>query len=322
MSMHYTTRNRRNVREMKEIIRDYHQLKELPSLGNFLTLIACHTDRELKLNTIKNNLPYFNFSGNKVVIINSSDCQYNKTLKDYIQITYPDINYVDYPNSSQLDMGKWMSYLKDHLRGQMYNYIVFTNDSFLIQGSINHFYNGATQSMKDLYAFTSSSQIHYHYQSYMFAVQMSSIRKLINYYNRVKHKLTDYMSVVGNIELQLYKLFRPACGAVLNLGTFPGNTGRNVFFNNDSLYSHLREIGVLPMIKLKRIEADKLATPRKTLSSHFTINQGFSLSTSTNSVVSNADMSIMKSKERTPIKRGVLPANLSGLLEDKAIHRY
>ena len=53
MSMHYTTRNRRNVREMKEIIRDYHQLKELPSLGNFLTLIACHTDRELKLNTIK-----------------------------------------------------------------------------------------------------------------------------------------------------------------------------------------------------------------------------------------------------------------------------
>ena len=140
MSMQFTTRSRRNVKEMKQIITNYTQLKDLPMLGNFLTLIACHTDKELKLNTIKNNLQYLTFSGNKIVIINSSDCEYNSQLKKYIADTYPQVTYVTYTNNSELDMGKWMRYLKDHYRGQMYNYVIFTNDSYYLHSNINHFF--------------------------------------------------------------------------------------------------------------------------------------------------------------------------------------
>lgn len=322
MSMQFTTRSRRNVKEMKQIITNYTQLKDLPMLGNFLTLIACHTDKELKLNTIKNNLQYLTFSGNKIVIINSSDCEYNSQLKKYIADTYPQVTYVTYTNNSELDMGKWMRYLKDHYRGQMYNYVIFTNDSYYLHSNINHFFNGALHSMKDLYAFTSSSQIHYHFQSYLFAIQSSMIRKFMNHYTRVKHKLTDYMSVVGNVELQLFNLFRPSCAVVLNLGTFPGNTGRNVFFNNDQLYIELREMGILPITKLKRLDQDKIANNKMKTSPHTTINSGFNHSTSFNSATPAPSMAVMKAKEQTPIKRGVLPTNMTGLLEDRNIHRF
>tara|TARA_Y100000816_G_scaffold277993_1_gene248753 strand:- start:479 stop:739 length:261 start_codon:yes stop_codon:yes gene_type:complete len=84
----------------------------------------------------------------------------------------------------------------------------------------------------------------------------------------------------------------------------------------------LREMGVLPITKLKRLDQDKIANNKFKTSPHTTINSGFNHSTSFNSATPAPTMAVMKAKEQTPIKRGVLPTNMTGLLEDRNIHRF
>ena len=326
--MQYTRGNKRPTKEIKRLELNFLRQKNLPLLGRFLTIIACHTDTDVKFNSVVNNLKFLNFAGNQIAIVNSSDCPLNEKLKEFITTRYPDIQYVTYPNNSELDCGKWMRYLKDYYRGQIYNYIIFTNDSYFLHNSINHFYNGAVESMKDLYGFTSSTQIHYHYQSFLFAIQTSMIRKLINHYNRVKNKLTDYMSVVGNIELQLFKVFNPSCGCCLDLGRIPGNRGRNVFFNNDSLYLSLRESGIVPMTKIKRIHYDKQMQERnnffKTMPSNSIKEEIKTTIIPDNedkfSRFSNAPMVSVGIGQN--IGGGKLPVSLTGLLTDRKLNRF
>ena len=46
-----------------------------------LTIIACNTDSLIKLNGTINNLKYFSFKNNDIIMINSSDAKYNSELK-------------------------------------------------------------------------------------------------------------------------------------------------------------------------------------------------------------------------------------------------
>ena len=255
MSMIYTMKNQRPTKELRILNRELNKLKISTPMGKFLTLIACHTNTELKLKSILQNLKYLKFGGNKIVIINSIDSEFNEQLKENVRKTYPEIEYIEIPNNSQLDVGKWMSYLKNNFTGTSFNYVTFTNDSYLLDGSLLHFYKGALDSSKDLYGFTSSTQVHYHYQSYLFAIRPKALGVFIKHYLKVSPSLQDYMSVVGNIELQLERIYRHSRAVLMDLGSFPGNTGRNIFFNSDTLYAKLRDMGILPMIKIKRIDS-------------------------------------------------------------------
>ena len=218
-----------------------------------LTIIACHTDSILKLNTILNNIRYFRFINNDIIIINSSHTTYSKQLE--MACNARGLKYIEIPNNTHLDAGKWMHVVKSS-NIQSYNFIVFTNDSYFIKYPIYHFYNKMFTKNVELYGYNDSTQIEYHYQSYLFGIKREAVHKFITHYESHKNLLTDYLSVVSNIELKLTHIFKMK-DCFLKIGNIYHNKDKNIFFNNDELYIQLMKTRLLPFIKLKRIIGDK-----------------------------------------------------------------
>jgi len=218
-----------------------------------LTIMACHTDSIIKLKTILNNIRYFRFINNDIIIINSSHTTYSKQLETACNAR--GLKYIEIPNSPHLDSGKWMHVIKSS-NIQSYNFIVFTNDSYFIKYPICHFYNKMMTRNVELYGYTDSTQIEYHYQSYLFGVKREAVHKFITHYESHKNLLTDYLSVVSNIELKLTHIFKTK-DCFLKIGNLYYNKDKNIFFNNDELYIQLMNTRLLPFIKLKRIIGDK-----------------------------------------------------------------
>jgi hypothetical protein len=73
--------------------------------------------------------------------------------------------------------------------------------------------------------------------------------------------LTDYLSVVSNIELKLMNIFQTK-DCFLQIGNFYHHKDKNIFFNNDGLYIQLMKYGLLPFFKLKRITGDTNANAK------------------------------------------------------------
>ena len=217
-----------------------------------LTIMACHTDSSLKLKTILNNIRYFRFINNDIIIINSIGTKYSKVLETACKER--GLKYIEIPNSSHLDVGKWMHVLKTASINQ-YNFVVFTNDSYFIKNTICHFYNKMATTNVELYGYNDSTQISYHYQSYLFGIKAEAIHKFITHYESCKNLLTDYLSVVSNIELKLTNIFQTK-DCFLKIGNLYYHKDKNIFFNNDELYIQLMKHRLLPFFKLKRITGD------------------------------------------------------------------
>ena len=213
--------------------------------------MACHTGTINKLNTIRNNLKYFKFINNQIIIINSSNTPYSKELETLCREN--GLQYIEIPNNTHLDAGKWVHVLKT-INIQPYNFVVFTNDSFFINNPICHFYNKMVVRNVDLFGYNDSTQITHHYQSYLFGIKREAVHKFISHYESHRNLLTDYMAVVFNIELKLMHIFQ-SNDCFLKIGKIMNHKGKNIFFNNDSLYIPLMKSGLLPFVKLKRIAA-------------------------------------------------------------------
>lgn len=218
-----------------------------------LTIMACHTDSIIKLKTILNNIRYFRFINNDIIIINSSHTTYSKQLETACGAR--GLKYIEIPNNSHLDAGKWMYVLKTTSITH-YNYVVFTNDSYFINNPICHFYNKMVSRNVELYGYNDSTQITHHYQSYLFGVKSEAVHKFITHYESHKKLLTDYLSVVSNIELKLINIFKTT-DCFLKIGNLYYHKGKNIFHNNDKLYIQLMKSGLLPFFKIKRATGDK-----------------------------------------------------------------
>jgi hypothetical protein len=214
-----------------------------------LTIIACHSDTLIKYNTIVNNLKYFSFPTNHIVIVNSKDAAYSRALSETLE--QHKYGYIEIPNNSHLDIGKWCHVL-NLIDTSKYSHVVFTNDSFVITSSIYHFFNKMFERDVELYGYNDSTQECYHYQSYLFGVKESAVYKLQNLYSNKKHLLTNYNAVVNNIELKLVDTFK-STDCFLKIGNITSHRGKNIFFNNDTFYKKLFGARVLPLIKLKRL---------------------------------------------------------------------
>lgn len=258
-----TTISNRVPRELRKRIEEAKRVNNITSNqrpDSILTIIACHTDTFAKVNAVLTNISKLRFPANKVVVVNSSNAKYSYKLKTCMH-RFPAVEYYEIPNSMRLDIGKWMYYLQHHYQ-KNYSYVVFTNDSYLLTSPIYHFFNMMLRSGVHLYGYNDSSQIKYHYQSYLFGVKADAVPILINHYNTVYAKLTDYMSVVNNIELRLVEIF-PTKDCFLKLARLPGHENQNIFFTNDALYNILMKEGVMPIYKMKRLYStpDTLAQP-------------------------------------------------------------
>jgi hypothetical protein len=216
----------------------------------FLVIMACHCDSEIKLSAIKRNLKYFDYECIDILLINTIGLSYNQQIIEECS-KYNNIKYTETQNFSTYDFGKWIHAL-ENVKYYTYDYIVFTNDSFIIHAPINHFFNLAHKYNVDFYGYNDSTQQQYHYQSYLFILKRNAIPLFIRNYNKKKHLIKNQNDVIEHYELKMTTWFKTR-HCFLNIGEFTINKGMNIFFTNDALYGKLKEMTLLPFTKIKRI---------------------------------------------------------------------
>jgi len=228
-----------------------------------LTIFACHADKEIKFKTILNNIQYLMYPNNEIIIVNSANELYNNELKNYLDnhdLLKNIVKYVEIPNDKNRDIGKFVfvlnNILSDNSIKKDYDFVVLVNDSIIIKKSLRYFYNTFIKINKELFAYNDSSEIKYHYQSYLFSIKFNAIHKFIDHFNNNKNDIHVYMDLVLKIELELVNIYANNCDCFLKIANLPINSGKNIYFNNHFLYNMLYSSGVLPFIKLRALTND------------------------------------------------------------------
>ena len=216
----------------------------------YLVIMACHCNTYYKLLVIKQNIKYLINDSTDFLIVNSCNLSYNNQLRDFCK-TNSSITYMESENENTYDFGKWIFGLKAFSYSK-YNFIVFTNDSFIIHAPIDHYFNLVYKNNAELYGYNSSTEIRYHYQSYLFSIKVESINKFINNFNIKRDSIRNQQDIIRNYEVTMTDWFiTKKC--FLNIGILPSNKERNIFFTNHTLYSNLKKTNLLPFTKIKSI---------------------------------------------------------------------
>jgi len=220
------------------------------SQDRILVIISCHTENQMRFTAILLIMKYLAEIDNiDIVIVNTKKTALSGMVKNIFKSKY--LNYYEIDNDQYYGFSKWYFGLIS-TNYKKYKFVTFINDSILIHNSIKHFFDYTRFKDVDLYGFNDSTQIKPHYQSYIFSVKTSSIHNFIRMFHENKSKVHSYMDAVYFYELQLFNYFENR-DCFLKIGNFPSQVGKNIFFNNDFLYVKLRDSGLFPFTKLKRI---------------------------------------------------------------------
>ena len=188
-----------------------------------------------------------------IVIVNSSRVAFSNNVKSFFKNTY--IDYYELENDQCFGFSKWYyGLINTQLKYDFskYKFTTFINDYIILHNKITHFFDYTRQKKVDLYGINNSSQIHLHYQSYLFSVKNTAINNFIRLFNDNKRFVKSYNDAVTRFELNLFNYFSSR-DCFLKIAYFPSQIGKNIFFNNDFLYFLLLKSGLLPITKLRRI---------------------------------------------------------------------
>jgi len=223
-----------------------HYDRSTPS-KKILTIMACHVDSPYKYEIVLNNIRYIE---GDLIIINSENLPYHKLLLKNIAPKCK--KYMEIENNDELDIGK-MIYGLQKVDYSDYDFIVFTNDSFWLTGTLRPWYNGMKKEDRDLYGYTSNIEYKYHYQSFLYGIKKTAIPILLDFYHANREKIVQ--NVIHNFELLFTDEFSDkAC--FVNVPDFPEQFSSNLFFYCDVLYGKLLEANIIKIVKLKRILAE------------------------------------------------------------------
>lgn len=217
----------------------------------YLVIMACHCNSAVKFDTIKKNLRYFAFNHFDKIIINSENTGFTNVLNELCG-RHNNTKYYEIPNNNMIDFGKWVYALNNLVNYSNYDYIVLTNDSYYIHNSINHYLNLAAKHNVQLFGYNDSTQIRYHYQSYLFTLRKDAVPIFINHVTAPGPQINVPNDVINNYEIKMTDWFSEK-KSFLKIGNCGLDLGHNIFFSNDKLYIPLKNSGLLPFTKLKRI---------------------------------------------------------------------
>jgi hypothetical protein len=239
---------------------------ELSSNKNvkYLVLMACHCSTEYKLLVIKQNIKYFINESIDILIINSAGLPYNNILEQECS-RCPRIRYKEISNDKYADFGKWITGLRS-TEYSKYNFVICTNDSFIIMAPIDHYFNLIYKNNVELYGYTDSTERRYHYQSYLFTIKREAITNFISNYDKYVNKIHTFEDVITYYELTMIDWFNTK-NCFLQIGNLPYNLNKNIFFKNIILYNKLKALRLLPFIKIKYISSitNKVSDAIKTI---------------------------------------------------------
>jgi hypothetical protein len=217
-------------------------------ITKFLVIIACHCINEIKLKTIKNNLKYFLFDNFNIIVINSIDLEYNLELQEYCS-QYDNVEYIETENFAMCDFGKWAHVLKTKDVSDK-DFVVFTNDSYIIHDNINHFFNLSLEYNVQIYGYNDSLECRYHYQSYLFVLKKDAIPIFMDNFYKHEQRITCLQDVIYLYELDMTDWFDTK-DVFLKIANI--TNGVNIFYRCKWLYNILKESKLLPFTKLKAI---------------------------------------------------------------------
>lgn len=217
----------------------------------YLVIMACHCNTKLKLETIRGNLKFFAFENIDKIIINTSELPYRNELYN-ICGKYNNAKYCEMSNTSYYDFGKWLHVLNNEVNYNEYDYIMLTNDSFIIHNSINHFFNLIYKYNVELYGYNDSTQTRYHYQSYLFCLRKDAVKIFIDKISNPSLTIKTQNDIINNFEITMTDWFSTK-KSFLQIGNFGIQKHENIFFTNDTFYLPLKKTGLLPFTKIKRI---------------------------------------------------------------------
>jgi len=219
----------------------------------YLLIMATHCDSDIKFSTIKNNVKYLKYDLLDIVIINSTGLKYNNELNKYCDESK--IVYKEIPNDGMYDFGKFLYDLQNTVNSKPYDYVIFTNDSYIIHSSISHFLNFISNTDVEFYGYNDSMEQKYHIQTYLFALKTAAIPNFIKNMEEKKQFIKNQEDVIANYELEMTNWFHShACFLdITTLRCQQKISNSNIFFHNNDLYIALKEKELLPFTKLKRL---------------------------------------------------------------------
>jgi hypothetical protein len=223
---------------------------------NILAIFSNHTYNNIKYNISFNNISYILPHVNDIIIVDSIEEEYAIKLKtDLINIPKIKNFYFVKNDKILLDFYKWMYILNiSNTIIEKYDYILFINDSIIITHDMNEYFNYLNKSINkiNIYGYNDSTQLQYHYQSYLFMIHKDTIHKFKNLYEEKKPNIYDVNGLIRNLELNFYSIDEKH-DCLIKIGE-EYNKNNNIFWENDKLYEHLLSNNILCLIKLKRIQ--------------------------------------------------------------------
>ena len=249
-NMAYNYYNEMNYLKVKCIEKRVNTYSVSKNNVKYLVIMACHCNTEYKLLTIKQTVKYLMNDSTELLIVNSSNLSHNNQLRDFCA-SKSNITYIETVNDNTYDFGKWIQGL-NIFNYSKYNFVIFTNDSFIIHSPIDHYFNLIYKNNVEFYGYNSSTQGRYHYQSYLFAIRRESINTFIHNFNIRRGNIKNQPDVIMNYELTMTDWFSSK-NCFLNIGNFHSHKEKNIFFTNNVLYDELKKTNLLPFTKIKSI---------------------------------------------------------------------
>lgn len=238
--------------KQKEITNISEKIKNKDSNENdrILVIISCHTEDKLRfaaIETIMNGLK--EVDDIDILMVNSTNLHLSPVIKNMYKTQY--IKYCEIPNDQNYGFSKWY-YGLSQLNYMDYKFVTFVNDSIFTHSSIKPFFDYTRFANVDLCGYNDSSQVTPHYQSYFFSIKSTAIDQFKKMVNENKPFVKSYMDAVFRYELNLFNYF-PNRDCFLKISHFPSQRSKNIFFENDFCYFKLRDTGLLPFTKLRRV---------------------------------------------------------------------
>jgi hypothetical protein len=220
-------------------------------MSKILAIFANHTCNNIKYNISLNNISLLRDKFTNIIIVDTKNEEYaNKLHNDFLG-DEKIINYFFVENDNYFDFGKWIFAL-NNIDYKKYDYIMFINDSIILLDPLDNFFLYFKNSSDiNLYAYNDSTQIKYHYQSYLFFVKSKSILNFINFFESKKNVIVDLESLVHNVELNMCNIIDDH-DCFLKIGN-EWNMSKNLYWENESLYKYLLSKNIFSIIKLKKI---------------------------------------------------------------------
>ena len=220
------------------------------NIPKILVVIACHINNNLRLISLKSIMYFLSRVKNiDIIIVNSTNTPFAGYIKETFQGKI--LNYFEINNDNYFGFSKW-EYGIVNTDIINYEFVTFINDSIILHSDITHFFDYTRFKNVDLYGYNDSSQVDYHYQTYLFSIKVTALHIFIKMIRENKKNINSYLETVLNYEVKLPCYFNNK-DCFLKIAHLPLHRGKNIYHDNDLLYFKLKKSGLLPISKLKRI---------------------------------------------------------------------